>query len=63
MGKKRKTKKFVHGKKRKKTKKTGRKAASDEGKLKGARLARSGDTSLKAKAKKGFSTDQMLGKL
>ena len=50
-------------KKKKKFKKTGRKAPSDEGKLKGAKLARRGETSLKAKAKKSFSADQMLKRI
>ena len=57
-----KTKKSAHGKKRK-IKKTGRSASSDEEKLKGAKLARSGDTSLKAKGKKGFSHDEMLNRI
>ena len=64
MGKKKKNDKSVHGgkRKKKKTKKTGRIVASEE-KLKGAKLARKGETSSKLKKKKGFSPDDMLKRM
>lgn len=55
----------MRGRKKKKKRKPKRRLTqyADNEKLKGAKLARKGETSPKARAKKGFSSDEMLKRI